>query len=129
MTSPEPPTKTSAEFLRFAVAGATGFAVDAGLVLLLKTVFGWHPIVARLPAFAVALVVTWWINRHWTFQGKRVARSIWAEFAHYGAVQLTGMAANIGIYALIIAMTGDDPLDLVGAMVVGAAVGMAINYL
>ena len=41
MTIPTPPHNPSAEFLRFAVAGATGFAVDAGLVLLLNSVFGW----------------------------------------------------------------------------------------
>ncbi|HEV7693696.1 MAG TPA: GtrA family protein [Hyphomonadaceae bacterium] len=129
MTIPAPPQNPSAEFLRFAVAGATGFAVDAGLVLLLNSVFGWQPIVARLPAFAVALVVTWLINRAWTFKGARVGRSVWAEFASYGAVQVTGGAANIGIYALMVSLIGGAPLQLLVALAMGAATGMAINYL
>jgi len=121
--------KPAAEFLRFAVAGATGFAVDAGIVLLLNGVFGWQPIVARLPAFGVALVVTWLINRAWTFKGARAGRSVLAEFASYGAVQVTGGAANICVYALAVAMIGDEPLRLLIALVIGAATGMAINYL
>lgn len=129
MTSSTPPSGNSAEFLRFAVAGATGFAVDAALVLLLTNAFGWQPIVARMPAFAVALVVTWLINRAWTFQNKRAGRSLLAEFASYGAVQLMAMAANIGVYALVIALTGETTLDLMAALVTGSGLGMAINYL
>jgi len=129
MTSSAPSLKPSAEFLRFAVAGATGFAVDAGLVLFLNSVFGWQPIVARLPAFAVALVVTWLINRAWTFKGARAGRSVWAEFASYGAVQVTGGATNIGVYALVVALIGDQPLQLLFALAAGAGTGMAINYL
>src|SRR5262245_10442707 len=123
MTSSAPSLKPSAEFLRFAVAGATGFAVDAGLVMLFRHVFGWQPIVARLPAFAVALVVTWLINRAWTFRHARAGRNVWAEFASYGAVQVTGGAANIGIYALAVTLIGDKPLQLLIALAAGAGTG------
>lgn len=129
MTSPTPPSRTAAEFLRFAVAGATGFAVDAGLVLAFTSGLGWQPVIARLPAFAVALVVTWWINRHWTFKSSDHGRGLLAEFASYGAVQLTGGAANIGVYALVIQLTDKTPVDLLIAMAAGAGVGMCINYL
>src|SRR5262245_8410448 len=121
MTNSAPSLKPSAEFLRFAVAGAAGFGVDAGLVLMLNTLFGWQPILARAPAFAVALVVTWLINRWWTFKRPRDGRNIWAEFASYGAVQVTGGAANIGMYALAVAVIGDRPLQLLIALTAGAA--------
>ena len=129
MTSPAPSLKPSAEFLRFAVAGAAGFAVDAGLVLLLKAALGWQAIAARAPAFAAALIVTWLINRAWAFRHKRARRGMWAEFASYGAVQATGGAVNIGVYALVVTLFGDAPLQLLIALAAGAGTGLAVNYL
>jgi putative flippase GtrA len=120
----------AAQMLKFGVAGMTGFAIDAGLLLALTGPLGWSPYLARVASFAVALVATWLINRAWTFRS-RVAdtRGVGAEFLSYGAVQLVGGAANYGVYALVLALAGAAPLSLLLAVAAGSGVGMVINFL
>jgi putative flippase GtrA len=123
------PSMKPAEFLRFAGAGAVGFAVDSALLLAFTSGLGWPPLLSRLASFVVALVSTWLINRAWTFRaGAKSARAIGAEFAGYGAVQMTGGAANFAVYALVISLIGHGPLQLLAGLAAGAATGLAINY-
>jgi putative flippase GtrA len=130
MMSAAPPAKLPAEFLRFAVAGAVGFGLDAGLLLVFTSVFGWPALLARLASFAIALVATWMINRAWTFRaGRKNAAGIGAEFASYGAVQLTGGAVNYAVYAGVVFALGREPWQLMVALAAGSGAGMALNYL
>src|SRR5262245_44390769 len=95
------PRFAPAEFLRFLTAGAIGFVIDSGLLLAFVRGLGWQPLLARLPSFATALVVTWLINRLWTFRSplqETSPRRVSAEFLSYGAVQVTGGAANYAVY-------------------------------
>ena len=135
MTSPARSLKPSAEFLRFAVAGAIGFGVDAGLLLAFTSLLGWPALLARLASFAIAVACTWAINRAWTFRpsvlsgGQTSAAGVGAEFAAYGAVQLAGFAVNYGVYALVVTLIGRAPVQLMIATACGSAVGLAVNYL
>lgn len=132
MATASPVRFASAEFLRFLVAGAAGFAVDSGLLLALSLGAGWAPLTARLVSFALALVATWLINRLWTFRTAaqdKSARRIGAEFLGYSAVQVTGGAANFAVYASIVALTGVSPVQLLVALAAGSATGLLINYL
>ncbi len=127
--NPAPTARIPAEFLRFAGTGALGFAVDSALLLAFTGGLGWPPLMSRLASFAVALVSTWLINRAWTFRASaKSPRAIGAEFAGYGAVQMTGGVANFAIYALIISLIGHEPLQLLVALATGAAAGLGINY-
>ena len=54
------------QFFRFALTGIAGFAVDASIVWLL-TQFRINAIIAQGIAFSVAVTVTWWLNRKYTF--------------------------------------------------------------
>jgi putative flippase GtrA len=130
--NPLAPRKIPTEFLRFVSAGAVGFGVDSLLLLTLVHGAGWEPMPAQLVAFAVALLATWLINRMWTFRttaSDKSARGIGAEFLGYCGVQLTGAAANFAIYATIVAVTGHSAAQLLVALAVGSAAGLAINYL
>jgi putative flippase GtrA len=130
MTSSAPSLKPSAEFLRFAVAGAMGFAVDAGLLLAFTGQLGWQPLLARLASFAIAVGCTWAINRAWTFRaGRKSVAGVGAEFATYGVVQLTGFAVNFGVYAVVISLIGNAPAQLMIATACGSAAGLVVNYL
>jgi putative flippase GtrA len=130
MTNPAPSLKPSAEILRFAVAGATGFAVDAGMLLVFAGLLGWPPLIAKLASFAIAVGCTWAINRAWTFRSEQTsAAGVGAEFATYGAVQLTGFAVNFGVFAMVVAFAGKAPAQLMIATACGSAVGLVVNYL
>ena len=55
----------------FAAVGVFGFVVDFGLTYALVRGFDLDPLIARLPAFAVATVLNFALNRALTFAGSR----------------------------------------------------------
>ena len=131
MAKASPARFAPAEFLRFLVAGAVGFAVDSSLALAFVHSLGWLPLPARLASVSTGLVATWLINRHWTFRAAaqdKPARGIGAEFLGYAAVQATGTAVNFVVYAAIVSLIGQAPLQLMVAIAAGSATGLGLNY-
>ncbi|HVY88683.1 MAG TPA: GtrA family protein [Hyphomonadaceae bacterium] len=121
----------SNEFLRFLAAGAVGFAVDYGMLLVFTGLLHWPPLMARVGSVALAISSTWLINRMWTFRpaaDEVRARGLGQELLGYGAVQLTGAAANFIIYGLAVALLGPKPLNLLVALMAGSCAALAINY-
>ncbi len=88
-----------AEFARFLVVGVVGFAVDGGGTWLLVRA-GLPPLVARLPALASAIVVTWLLNRSLTFRVAAPKTS--AELTRYAAVALSSALFNFLLYAALV---------------------------
>jgi len=117
-------------FMRFCCAGGLGFVVDFSV---LKTIvhLGLNPIGARLISFSVAVVVTWLVNRAWTFKAHptRGLSGLVREFASYVAVQSVGFAANFSVYTAMV--IGIPALEgrLLPPSIVGTLVGLLVNYL
>jgi putative flippase GtrA len=111
--------------LAFLVSGGTAFIVDALVLKLLTSVFGLHPIVARLAAIAVAMVAGWLMHRTFTF--RVTARPSLPEFLRYAGVAWTAAAVNYGLFVLIVlAYPAIEPLV---ALVISSAVAMVFAYL
>jgi putative flippase GtrA len=117
-------------FMRFCCAGGLGFVVD---FTILKTIvhLGLNPIGARLISFSVAVVVTWLVNRAWTFKAHPTpgAGALIREFFGYVAVQSVGFAANFSVYTAMV--IGISALNgrLLPPSIAGTAVGLLVNYL
>ncbi len=88
----------------FAAVGAFGFVVDSGLTYALVRAFGLDPLIARLPAFAIATVVNFGLNRWLTFSGSRAP--LVRAFLRYSMVCGVGLAVNWSAYALAIGAVG-----------------------
>jgi putative flippase GtrA len=86
----------------FAAVGAFGFVVDSGLTYLFVRALHLDPLIARLPAFAIATVLNFLLNRRLTFAATRVA--IWPAFLRYCMVCGVGLAVNWTAYALALAL-------------------------
>ncbi len=88
----------------FAAVGAFGYVVDAGLTYAL--VRGGHldPLIARLPAFAIATVFNFLLNRRLTFSASR--RPIGEAFVRYVMVCAVGLAVNWTAYAIALGGCG-----------------------
>jgi len=69
-----------AQFLRFAGIGALGFVVDAGILSLLVTRYGFDPFLSRVPSFGAAVTVTWLANRYWVFERTQTAGREYAQY-------------------------------------------------
>ena len=86
----------------FVAIGALGYVVDASVTYLLAQKFGIDPFLARPPAFALATVLNFALNRNLTFAGSK--SSLLPAFVRYVIVCAAGLAVNYSVYALCIVM-------------------------
>lgn len=147
------------EFLRFCVVGSVAYVVDVGLYNLLR--FGPGQLMksrylsAAVISTAVAIVVSWILNRNWSFRSsfsqsssislppsssypqsqvlslpKRSQRSRRQEFAWFLLINLGGMLIQLLCLWISHALLGfHTPLaDNVAKNVIGLALGMAFRY-
>ncbi|MCF1435773.1 GtrA family protein [Agrobacterium vitis] len=112
------------KLVRFALVGSTGFAVDAGLLWLLLSYSALGPLAARALAILVALLVTWRLNRAFTFGASR--RSLPVEGFRYGSVGVVSALVNYGLYAgLLIVIPALNPF---AALVFASLAAMAFSF-
>ncbi len=110
--------------LRFAVVGVIGFGVD-GLSLTLLMALGLPPLIARPPAFLIAVTATFLLNRVFTFADRR-ATSVQGEAAGYLAVQVVGALINYGVFAAVLGLV--PAIHPLLALAAGSIAGMVFNF-
>jgi putative flippase GtrA len=113
------------QFLRYALVGGIGFIVDASVLTLLISGLDFGLYVSRAVSFAVAVTVTWWINRHWVFQA---VASTTREYSGYFTVQLAGAVVNLGIYVLAIELIPAFAEAPVVPLAIGASAALLANF-
>ncbi|MGI9308947.1 MAG: GtrA family protein [Gammaproteobacteria bacterium] len=111
----------------FAIIGGIGFIVDAACLMLLISGFGWGKYTARLASFGVAVTVTWFLNRTWTF-AETVTPNKKREYTRYIAVQTIGVLLNFAVYGVCIETSVTMSDYPVLALAVGSIVAMFFNY-
>lgn len=116
------------QILRFGAVGAVGFVVDGGLLWVL-TASGTDAYLARAISFPVAVVVTWALNRNWTFRATKGIQTRRREFSRYFGVQAIGSLTNYAIYASWIAALGASQAMILTGFVIGSAIGAIVNFL
>lgn len=116
----------SPSFLRFGVVGTVGFAVDSAIVLILVSQ-GVDALLARAFSFPTAVVVTWWLNRNWTFAATSNASSK-RQFTTYFLIQIIGIITNFAVYAVILHFIGVSPIKAFFALGFGALVSLVVNF-
>lgn len=111
----------------FLVAGAIGFAIDAGGTAALVAA-GLDATGARLPAILAALTVTWAINRRVAFAPAQ--GSALAEYGRYLLVSAGGAGLNLLVYLLVVAgSSARGPMVAGVAVAAGSAAALLFNYL
>ncbi|EIE49090.1 GtrA family protein [Citreicella sp. 357] len=122
--APKPATRR--HLVGFAVAGGLGFATDAG-VLMLGTMLGLSPALARLPSFLAAVLVTWGVNRRLTF--RTAAAPTLREFLSYLAAMALGLAVNYTAFLAVLSVSDIARALPVLALVPATAAGMVVNFI
>jgi putative flippase GtrA len=87
----------------FALAGGTGFIVDAGVLMLLLHFTSLGPFGARAISIPMAMVTTWIVNRNFTFD--RSGRSLAVEGFRYGSIGVTSALLNYALYSALLVST------------------------
>ena len=101
-------------FVKFAVVGTVGAAVDFGVLNLLVLAFGWRKEYANLVSVTCAIISNFIWNRVWTFPESR-ERALHTQFGQFASVNLVGLGINqlvfIGTDALWFGAMFAHPLD------------------
>ena len=117
-----------AGFATFLVVGAIGFVVDASILVTLIHQYGWGDYTARVVSFAIAVIVTWLLNRRFTFASGATSRR-GREYTRYLTVQILGVVINFSIYAVGIATVPIMDRWPVLALAAGVMVQIPVTFL
>jgi putative flippase GtrA len=115
-----------AQFMQFGVVGGIGFVVDTAVVYALRGPTGLY--IAGAAAYGVAVTVTWWVNRVWTFRGVVTTRGARQQWARYAVANLPGLVLNLGSYFALVAASAVCAAYPVIAVAAGAVAGMFANF-
>jgi putative flippase GtrA len=119
--------KMSPSFMKYIVVGGVGFGIDGGVMMALHVQLSCSPMAARLVSFPVAVSVTWFLNRHWTFKRGSVLASA-RRYGPYLFVQIIGALINLGVFAAAVGWSdflGYYPLS---ALAIAALPVLAFTY-
>jgi putative flippase GtrA len=108
---------------RFMMAGGLGLTADVVLFTLML-MEGVHPLLAGFVALVAASVLTWRLNRAFTFE--RSGRRQHDEALRYATVTVVAQGTSYTVFALLVS-GALAPLPQ-AAIVVGAAAGALISY-
>jgi putative flippase GtrA len=112
------------KFVRFCIAGALGFIIDAGLCIILTKLLFVSPLIARFISIAVAMAATWYVNRRLTFGKSNVSAAI--ELFKYVTATSFGAVVNYLVYAVSITLF--PVLGITFAIALGSLAGLFLNY-
>jgi len=119
-----------ARIVNFAWVGGVGFCVDASIMKVLYTFYGWSIHEARLVSFCVAVFITWWLNRRSTFKALVAGgQSKTREYVKYYVIQAFGALLNLGLFSALVEVSPfwrEWPVLTLG---LAACVVMVINFL
>lgn len=111
----------------FALVGAIGFLIDAGILTVLMTGFGFDHYSARAISFTVAVTATWYMNRRWVFE-RNAVRMSGREYTSYLLVQIIGAVINLSIFILVIEFVPELARIPVIPLAIGAAAALLFNF-
>jgi len=114
------------EIVRFAIAGALGFVVDAA-VLYAALALGIGYFAGRACSFLLAVWTTWQLNRRFTFVAGR-RESAWTQWWRYLLAMSVGGLANLAFYTLTVLLLPKAPWLPLLAVAVGTGAGMVLNF-
>ncbi len=115
-------------FLRFALVGTAGFAVNEFVLYLVLRFAGLDKYEAWFPAFAVAVTFTWWGNRTLTFRERAATRGVAREWLAFVLASSLGALANLTVYYLLVTYVAAPWGNPLIANVAGTLVGLIFNF-
>lgn len=116
----------------FLIIGSLGFCIDSAITIALVQGLGAAPQWARLPAFAFATVINFFLNRAFTFGA---SEGSWvAALGRYALVCLGGLVVNYAVYAGCLALAAStgfatsSPVVLTFCIAAGTATATIVTF-
>ena len=116
--------------LRFAIIGALGMPVDAGILWLMTHRAGLDPYSGRIVSWLCAATFTWTGNRYFTFRATRARglSSTAREWLRFLAANAVGGLVNVGLYSTLVRFAPPPVNNLYVALVLGVLAGLVFNF-
>lgn len=108
----------------FVLAGLCALATDTAVLAILTRIAGISPFIARPFGIALAMVVSWIINRTLTFSSTSPPSVI--EFGKFAGVSVTSQAVNYGVFASLLLLFPALVPEL--ALFLACFVSMFVSY-
>lgn len=123
--------KMDFRILAFGIVGSIGFAVDASVLTLLTISMKMDILPARSISFTCATLVTWVLNRAFTFsrQAAREPVKRRKEYFSYITVQIVGAALNLIVFLAVVKWRPSMQLIPAIPLAIGAVVGLIFNFI
>jgi putative flippase GtrA len=107
----------------FVIAGALAFLIDAGVFVVLTRGAKLDPLAGRIFAISAAMLVSWLLNRTFTFRVSEPPS--WREFLRFTAMAITVAALNYAIFAVLLMIAKMTPI---AALIVSAIAAACFAY-
>jgi putative flippase GtrA len=120
--------ETGRQILRFLFTGSLGFVIDASFLAALVALKS-DPYLSRVVSFLLAFLVTYTLNRRWTFKVKAAPKLDKTTLLKYLAAQLTGLLVSFAAYSAVIYCAGIDRYSIAVGFTIGSILAMAFNFL
>jgi putative flippase GtrA len=88
-------------FMRFALVGVIGFAVNFIVLNLLTDLLNIPDVPASVCSFAAAVVSNFTWNRYWTYPDSR-SKPITQQISQFGLISLIGLLINTFLFTLLL---------------------------
>lgn len=108
---------------KYTIVGGVGFLVDGGILYLLSAI-GINSLAARTASIFIALIVTWYIHRNFTF--KIDAPPTLRELLKYFASNAVGASVNYLTYCSLLLFFLKD--HILVALAISSILALAVNY-
>ncbi|RKF19539.1 GtrA family protein [Alginatibacterium sediminis] len=118
----------SNKFLKFALVGGCVFVVDYSIFYILVNLSQVPVIPARAIAFVIALLLSWFANRHFTFKDRNHKPAL-RQLGHFAITSSVSGLLNLGSFSLLSAYIPNTQLGLAFCFAMGVGVGMVGNWL
>lgn len=112
------------DFVRFCIVGASGFVINAILLMILNKDLH-SPFVAQLIAAEIALFSNFMFHHHWTYKATQVRKTMSKLILQF---HLTSWAAIIGSAALVTVGINKFHLHEVVALAISSAIALFWNF-
>ena len=116
----------SKEFIKFSVVGISALIFETFLIFCLYKV-GIDPKYSRIISIPLAILLTWYLNRTFTFKNKNTQKI--KQYGKYFFVIIFGVSINYSVYLYILGLIGERQFSYVIAICFGSISSMLFNFL
>lgn len=116
------------KFFKFAIIGTIGFVVDATILLIFVNILNIEIYISRIISFCFAVLITWLLNRKFTFDLSSINIKKSKEYIYYFIIQFIGVLINYTIFIILINQYLILKQNLIIPLAIASIIAMFFNF-